>query len=186
MDIIATKRKLDIIFSFICNYYGIPEEEVRKRSRLRKLVMIRHRFYWLARKHFYNEMSLTAVGSHLGYDHATVLHGCDVVKSLLASDKLFKKDLEELNYIFERDIKRRINTVRIQEIPKNEYQKIKKQKNDSDKKVNEMYYIAKRYLHDFRDEINQDLILEGFRRERLNRMVEQKLKDLNNVKMRYS
>lgn len=186
MDIITTKRRLDVIFTFVCNYYNVSEEEVRDKSRLRSLVMIRQRFYWLTRKHFYNEISLTLLGSFLRQDHATVVHGCKTVESLCESDKLYKRDLDELDYVFCRDVKKRISKVRVQELPKNEYQKIKKQKNDAERKANDMYYITKKYLYDFKNEINKDLVIEGFRKDRLNKLLDQKLKDLNNVKMRFN
>ena len=75
-----------------------------------------------------------------------------------------------------------IDVIDPRNIPANKYQKIKFEKNVAQTTANRMYYIAKKFLIDFNTHINEDRIIEGFRRKDLDNKYWEALKELEKVK----
>jgi hypothetical protein len=69
-------------------------EEIRTKSRKRGIVIHRQVFYCIARNHNYQ---LVTIGKHLGFDHASVLHGARLIETLLNN-----KTGGEVSYIYNR------------------------------------------------------------------------------------
>lgn len=69
---------------------GLPEGEIRDKSRKRKIVWARHIFFHLAER-YAGWMSLQKVGDYCGgFDHATVLHGRKNARNLMQVDPEFR------------------------------------------------------------------------------------------------
>jgi chromosomal replication initiation ATPase DnaA len=68
---------------------SILEVDIKKRSRVRYIVEARFLYYYFARK--YTQNSLSRIGSEIGFDHSSVIHGVQVIKNLKSYDADFKK-----------------------------------------------------------------------------------------------
>ncbi|MFP4063960.1 MAG: chromosomal replication initiator protein DnaA [Bacteroidales bacterium] len=89
---------IDYIQQAICNYFEIPMEKLKSKSRKRETVQARQLAMYFSK--LYTKSSLAVIGNKCGNkDHATVLHACKTVKNLVDTDKNFKKHVEELNGI---------------------------------------------------------------------------------------
>ncbi len=87
---------IDYIQQAICNYFEIPMEKLKSKSRKRETVQARQLAMYFSK--LYTKSSLAVIGNKCGNkDHATVLHACKTVKNLVDTDKKFKKHVEELD-----------------------------------------------------------------------------------------
>jgi len=95
------KSDLDIekVQKSVCEYFNISREDLLSKSRKRQIVQARQIAMFLSRNLISN-CSLATIGQEIGgKDHATVLHACTTVTDLMATDKVFKKyvtDIESL------------------------------------------------------------------------------------------
>jgi chromosomal replication initiator protein len=95
------KSDLDIekVQKSVCEYFNISREDLLSKSRKRQIVQARQIAMFLSRNLISN-CSLATIGQEIGgKDHATVLHACSTVSDLMATDKVFKKyvsDIESL------------------------------------------------------------------------------------------
>ena len=64
---------LEEIVDYICDVYGITDEQLASKSRKRQLVMARNTAFFLARKH--TDMSLADIGRRFNRRHSTVVKG---------------------------------------------------------------------------------------------------------------
>ena len=68
---------------------------LQSKTRKRHIVQARQLAMFFAKK--YTKASLANIGSQIGdRDHATVLHACKTVDNLVATDKQFKKYVEDI------------------------------------------------------------------------------------------
>lgn len=75
----------------VCEYFNITRDDLLSKSRKRQIVQARQIAMYLSRNLISN-CSLTTIGMEIGgKDHATVLHACSTVADLMATDKVFKK-----------------------------------------------------------------------------------------------
>ena len=80
----------------VCDYFNISREDLLSKSRKRQIVQARQIAMYLSRNLISN-CSLAAIGQEIGgKDHATVLHACTTVSDLMATDKLFKKYVSDI------------------------------------------------------------------------------------------
>ena len=80
----------------VCEYFNITPEELVSKSRKRQIVQARQISMYLCRNLISN-CSLSTIGSETGgKDHATVLHSCNMVSDLMATDRVFKKYVSDL------------------------------------------------------------------------------------------
>ena len=90
---------IDKVQKTVCEYFNITRESLLSMSRKRQIVQARQISMFLSRNLMPN-CSLSTLGAETGgKDHATVLHACATVTDLMATDKTFKKyvnDLEEM------------------------------------------------------------------------------------------
>ena len=82
----------------VCEYFNISKDLFLSSSRKRPIVQARQIAMYMSRTLV--GCSLSMIGSELGgKDHATVLHACNTVSDLMATDKSFKQyvsDIEKL------------------------------------------------------------------------------------------
>ena len=80
----------------VCEYFGISSEELVSKSRKRQIVQARQIAMYLCRTLLPN-CSLSTIGAQTGgKDHATVLHSCNIVSDMMATDRSFKKYVSDL------------------------------------------------------------------------------------------
>ncbi|MEM7161830.1 MAG: chromosomal replication initiator protein DnaA [Bacteroidota bacterium] len=91
----AREVSIDYIQKVVCDYFDLPIELLKSRTRKREVVQARQIAMYFAKK--MTKSSLANIGMHCGgKDHATVLHACRTVNNLNETDKNFKKYLEDL------------------------------------------------------------------------------------------
>lgn len=99
-DNIIGDDKIDVsiekVQQSVCDYFNINREELVSSSRKRQIVQARQISMYLCRSLISN-CSLSTIGSETGgKDHATVLHSCSIVSDLMATDKMFKKYVTDI------------------------------------------------------------------------------------------
>ena len=87
---------IDYIQKVVCDYFDMPIELLKSKTRKREVVQARQIAMFFSKKMTKN--SLASIGMHCGgKDHATVLHACRTVNNLSETDKQFRKYLDELD-----------------------------------------------------------------------------------------
>jgi chromosomal replication initiator protein len=87
---------IDKIQKSVCEYFNISREELLSKSRKRQIVQARQIAMFLSRNLISN-CSLATIGQEIGgKDHATVLHACTTVSDLMATDRVFKKYVTDI------------------------------------------------------------------------------------------
>ncbi len=91
----AREVSIDYIQKVVCDYFDLPMELLKSKTRKREIVQARQIAMYFAKK--MTKSSLANIGAHCGgKDHATVLHACRTVNNLQETDKHFRKYLEDL------------------------------------------------------------------------------------------
>ncbi len=91
-----TDLNIDKVQRSVCEYFNISRDDLVSKSRKRQIVQARQIAMFLSRNLISN-CSLAAIGQEIGgKDHATVLHACTTVSDLMATDKLFKKYVTDI------------------------------------------------------------------------------------------
>lgn len=86
---------LDDIVQKVCSHYGIKQKEIHSKSRKASIVQARQVAMFLCRK--YTDLPTSQIGQRIGRrDHSTVLHACKQVEHRIATDKAFRREMEEL------------------------------------------------------------------------------------------
>ena len=95
---VSQEMSLDKIQDTVCGYFGITKDLMLSKTRKREIVQARQIAMYLGR--CLTKVSLAAIGAQIGgKDHATVLHACNTVSDLIATDRSFKQyvaDIEKL------------------------------------------------------------------------------------------
>jgi len=75
-------NSLEFIQTVVCNYFRIPFQEIKSRTRIYKVALARHLIMYFARKQ--TTFSLSGIGKFCGdRDHATVLHAYKRIEKLI-------------------------------------------------------------------------------------------------------
>lgn len=92
----ATREiSIEFIQKLVCDYFTIPVELVKSKTRKREIVQARQISMYYAKD--LTKSSLKTIGMHFGgRDHSTVIHACQTVNDLMETDKKFKADIEEI------------------------------------------------------------------------------------------
>jgi len=92
----AREVSIDYIQKVVCDYFDLPIELLKSKTRKREVVQARQIAMYFAKN--LTKSSLATIGLHCGgKDHATVLHACRTVNNLMDTDKRFRSYVEELN-----------------------------------------------------------------------------------------
>ena len=82
----------------VCDYFNISKEEMLSKTRKRNIVQARQISMYMSRNLI--NCSLSAIGAETGgKDHATVLHACSTVTDLIATDKVFKQYVSDIEKV---------------------------------------------------------------------------------------
>ena len=91
----AREVSIDYIQKVVCDYFDLPIELLKSKTRKREVVQARQIAMYFAKK--MTKSSLANIGAHCGgKDHATVLHACRTVNNLQETDKQFRGYLDDL------------------------------------------------------------------------------------------
>jgi chromosomal replication initiator protein len=86
---------IEFIQKLVCDYFTIPVEQVKSKTRKREIVQARQISMYYAKD--LTKSSLKTIGMHFGgRDHSTVIHACQTVNDLMETDKKFRADIEEI------------------------------------------------------------------------------------------
>ncbi|TAG55284.1 MAG: chromosomal replication initiator protein DnaA [Cytophagales bacterium] len=92
---ISLEINIDFIQKSVCDYFQIPMDDMKSKSRKKELVIPRQVGIFLAKN--YTSLSLKTIGLHFGgRDHSTVIHSVESVQDMVVTDKKFKSQLLEL------------------------------------------------------------------------------------------
>ncbi|MGL4950909.1 MAG: chromosomal replication initiator protein DnaA [Mycoplasma sp.] len=84
----------DLVIATVCKWYGVKEELVRGKTRIKNLTTVRHVCMYILRKKY--NMSLIDIGNHFSNrDHTTVMNAVENVSKLIEKDEALKKYIEE-------------------------------------------------------------------------------------------
>ena len=91
----AREVSIEYIQKIVCDYFDLPIEMLKSKTRKREVVQARQISMYFSKK--MTNSSLANIGAHCGgKDHATVLHACRTVVNLSETDKQFRHYLDEL------------------------------------------------------------------------------------------
>ena len=86
---------IDYIQKVVCDYFDIPIETMKSKTRKREIVQCRQLAMYFSKQ--MTKSSLAMIGKHCGNkDHATVLHACKTVNNLADTDKRFKGYISDI------------------------------------------------------------------------------------------
>jgi chromosomal replication initiator protein len=86
---------IDYIQKVVCDYFDMPIELLKSKTRKREIVQARQLAMYFAKQLTKN--SLATIGAQCGNkDHATVLHACRTVNNLAETDKRFRTYVEDI------------------------------------------------------------------------------------------
>ncbi|MGY8987747.1 MAG: chromosomal replication initiator protein DnaA [Flavobacteriales bacterium] len=86
---------IDYIQKVVCDYFDIPVEIMKSKTRKREIVQARQLAMYFSKQ--LTKSSLAHIGKHCGNkDHATVLHACKTVNNLADTDKRFKGYISDI------------------------------------------------------------------------------------------
>jgi len=91
----AREVSIEYIHKVVCDYFNLPIELLKSKTRKREVVQARQIAMYFAKQ--MTKSSLASIGAHTGgKDHATVLHACKTVNNLMETDKRFRGYIEDL------------------------------------------------------------------------------------------
>ena len=98
-DVISQKQKhitIEEIQKIVSEYYHIPDDLLRAKTRKKEVAIARQIAMYLAKKH--TKHSLKTIGLHFGgRDHSTVIHAVNTIEELAKTDKEIQEDLINLS-----------------------------------------------------------------------------------------
>lgn len=96
---IETEVGIDFIQKSVAEYYGIPIEDLKAKTRKKEIVVARQVSMYFC-KEFTNH-SLKSIGYHFGgRDHSTVIHAIQTVNDIMETDSSFRNAVGELKKKF--------------------------------------------------------------------------------------
>lgn len=86
---------IDFIQKAVCDYFEVPVEKLKEKTRKRQVVQARQLSMYLSKN--FTKHSLKAIGKHFGgRDHSTVIHSCQAIQNLMDTDTKFKESVDDL------------------------------------------------------------------------------------------
>lgn len=86
---------MEYIQKLVCEYFEVPIEMVKSKTRKREIVQARQISMYLAKSH--TKTSLKSIGAFFGgRDHSTVIYACQTVEDLIDTDKKFKTYVHDI------------------------------------------------------------------------------------------
>ena len=97
---IRTPITIEQIQKVVCDYFDIPVDLLRAKTRRQEIVIARQIDMFLAKEK--TNSSLKTIGMHFGgRDHSTVIHACQAVEDLLKSDNTQKQHIDQIRRVLD-------------------------------------------------------------------------------------
>ncbi len=92
---VTREVSVEFIQKTVCEFYQIPYDKLKEKTRKRHVVQARQLSMYLAKN--FTKNSLKSIGKHFGgRDHSTVIHSCQAVQNMVDTDIAFKEEVTEL------------------------------------------------------------------------------------------
>jgi chromosomal replication initiator protein len=92
---ISREVSIDFIQKSVCDYFDVPVDSLKEKTRKRQIVQARQLSMYLAKQ--FTKNSLKVIGRHFGgRDHSTVIHSCYAIQNLIDTDQKFKDSVSEI------------------------------------------------------------------------------------------
>jgi chromosomal replication initiator protein len=92
---VSREVSIEFIQKTVCEFYQIPYDKLKEKTRKRHVVQARQLSMYLAKN--FTKNSLKSIGKHFGgRDHSTVIHSCQAVQNLIETEQAFKEEVLEL------------------------------------------------------------------------------------------
>jgi len=92
---VSREVSIEFIQKAVCEYFSVPQEKLKEKTRKRQIVQARQLSMYLAKS--FTKNSLKVIGRHFGgRDHSTVIHSCQAVRDLMDTDKEFKESVADI------------------------------------------------------------------------------------------
>jgi len=92
---ISREISIDFIQNTVCDYFDVPVEMLKEKTRKRAIVQARQLSMFLSKGLTKN--SLKVIGKHFGgRDHSTVIHSCQAIQNLMDTDSTFKEQVADI------------------------------------------------------------------------------------------
>lgn len=181
---------LQIVLDFSARKMDIPSAAIKQNTRVAHVVRARHLYFWLTRT--YTRYSLKEIGSYVNRDHASVLHGANKFNDWREVDKNFDLWLAGVLEDFLRECLPELKKIKVLS-PYQKYRTKMERKyirENEDRlfyedKIASIYNIAAKALTYTKTHIENDAVMEGFRKKELIDRVDATKKELFNIKMAY-
>jgi len=86
---------IDQIQHIVCEFFDIPEDLLRAKTRKQEVVNARQIAMYLSKE--LTNSSLKTIGLHFGgRDHSTVIHSCQTIHDRMTNDSTFKQNVDQL------------------------------------------------------------------------------------------
>jgi chromosomal replication initiator protein len=86
---------IDQIQHIVCEFFDIPEDLLRAKTRKQEVVNARQVAMYLSKE--LTNSSLKTIGLHFGgRDHSTVIHSCQTIHDRISNDSAFKQNVDQL------------------------------------------------------------------------------------------
>ena len=92
---LSNNEMMELCMGKVSNYYKIPVETVKSKSRIREVVKSRQIYCWLMRKN--TRLSFADIGKPLNCDHSTVIHAINTINNLIQTNDYFGNDALLIN-----------------------------------------------------------------------------------------
>ena len=182
------------IVEFCAEYFKITPQDMKMKTRKRKIVQPRHFSRYLSRKYLGGYYSLAAIGSVTGCDHSMVLSSCKAVSTSIEAEKNIKGSYGQSFHNAEIEfVESKLGNIILSAragrtklvfngnnmLRRQEYKLIKK-----DKVIASMYNEFLKLSSDIKNLIDQDqLMSEGYLKQRAKQRVEDARVSIRNIKL---
>ena len=97
---IRTPLSIEQIQKIVCEYFDIPTDLLRAKTRKQEVVVARQIAMYIAKD--MTNSSLKTIGIHFGgRDHSTVIHSCQAVEEFLKTDNKYKQHIDQIRRTIE-------------------------------------------------------------------------------------
>ncbi|MCX6123058.1 MAG: chromosomal replication initiator protein DnaA [Ignavibacteriales bacterium] len=97
---IHTPLTIEQIQNVVCEYFNIPVDLLRAKTRRQEIVVARQIAMYIAKD--MTNSSLKTIGMHFGgRDHSTVIHACQAVEDFLKTDNKHKQHIDQIRRTIE-------------------------------------------------------------------------------------
>lgn len=92
---------VDDILKSVSRHYGVRQKDVLGKTRKHAIVLARQVSMFLCHK--YMDLSYSQIGREVGKrDHSTVLHSCNTINARIATDRAFRKEVEDIEAVLKK------------------------------------------------------------------------------------